>query len=103
MRAVRFAPSCSTLCALAFCAPAISADAPKAGPTDAQLIASASVAAPPDLAKDTTVAVMEAGATMRTLRAGTNGFTCMQDNEVTPGPYVMWAVTPFEHLMAPVV
>jgi hypothetical protein len=29
---------------------------------------------------------MEAGGTMRTLRKGTNGFTCMPDNPATPGP-----------------
>jgi hypothetical protein len=29
---------------------------------------------------------MEADGKMRTLRAGTNGFTCMPDNDVTPGP-----------------
>jgi hypothetical protein len=55
-------------------------------PTDAQLIASAMKAAPPSVAKGATVITMEADGTMRTLRTGTNGFTCMPDNPETPGP-----------------
>src|SRR6185295_9996446 len=61
------------------------ADAKK-GPTDKQLIASAMKAAPAKVAKDATIIVMEEHGKMRTLRKGTNGFTCMPDNPATPGP-----------------
>ena len=54
-------------------------------PTDAQLIASAMKAAPAKVGKDATIVAMEASG-MRTLRKGTNGFTCMPDNPATPGP-----------------
>ena len=64
---------------------AYAADAKKA-PNDKQLIASAEKAAPAKVAKDATVIVMEADGKMRTLRKGTNGFTCMPDNPATPGP-----------------
>ena len=55
-------------------------------PSDAQLIASAMRAAPATVAKGATIVAMEAGGGMRTLRKGTNGFTCMPDNPTTPGP-----------------
>jgi hypothetical protein len=55
-------------------------------PSDAQLIASAMSAAPVTVAKDATIVAMEDGGNMRTLRKGTNGFTCMPDNPATPGP-----------------
>jgi hypothetical protein len=54
-------------------------------PSDADLIASAMHAAPAAVAKAATVAIMD-GNGMRTLRKGTNGFTCMPDNPATPGP-----------------
>lgn len=57
-----------------------------ASPSDAELIASAMKAAPPSVAKGATIVTMEAGGAMRTLRKGTNGFTCMPDNPETPGP-----------------
>jgi hypothetical protein len=60
--------------------------APKPVPTDAQLIASAMSAAPAKVASGATIVTMEADGTMRTLRKGTNGFTCMPDNPATPGP-----------------
>jgi hypothetical protein len=65
---------------------ASAADQPKKAPTDAQLIASAMSAAPASVAKGATIVNMEADGTMRTLRTGTNGFTCMPDNPATPGP-----------------
>lgn len=73
---------------------ALGADAPskpaaaaaKAAPSDAQLIASAESAAPPSVGRHATVVVMEEGGNMRTLRKGTNNFTCMPDNPATPGP-----------------
>jgi hypothetical protein len=75
---------CSALLALPMVAAA--ADAPKAAPSDAELIRSALSAAPPGVALHATVAVMDDKGAMRTLRAGTNGFTCMPDNPETPGP-----------------
>ena len=58
----------------------------KAAPSDADLIKSAMSAAPASVGKNATVVAMEADGTMRTLRKGTNGFTCMPDNPATPGP-----------------
>jgi len=58
----------------------------KKAPTDKQLIASAMSAAPAKVAKGATIVAMEADGKMRTLRQGTNGFTCMPDNPATPGP-----------------
>src|SRR5712691_10592244 len=62
------------------------AEGPKAAPTNAQMIASAMSAAPAKVAGGATIVAMEANGTMRTLRKGTNAFTCMPDNPVTPGP-----------------
>ena len=62
------------------------AKAPKGPPTDAELIASAMKAAPMAIAKDASVVAMGADGKMRTLRAGTNGWTCIPDNPETPGP-----------------
>jgi len=59
---------------------------PAGASSDAALIASAMKAAPPSVAKGATIIAMEAGGAMRTLRTGTNGFTCMPDNPATPGP-----------------
>ena len=58
----------------------------KKPPTDKHLIASAMSAAPAKVAKGATIVAMEADGKMRTLRQGTNGFTCMPDNPATPGP-----------------
>jgi len=54
--------------------------------TDAEMIASAMSAAPASVAAGATIVVMAADGTMRTLREGKNGFTCMPDNPATPGP-----------------
>ena len=54
--------------------------------SDAELIASAMAAAPKPVAEGATIIAMEANGTMRTLRKGTNDFTCMPDNPTTPGP-----------------
>jgi hypothetical protein len=67
------------------------ADAPaqpaaKHTPSDAELITSAESAAPASVAKHATVVTMGADGKMRTLRKGTNAFTCMPDNPDTPGP-----------------
>ena len=60
-----------------------------AAPTDAKLIANAMAAAPLPLAKNATIVDMTADGKMRTLRNGTNGWTCMPDNPATPGPDAM--------------
>lgn len=65
---------------------AASQAADKRTPGDAELIRSAMRAAPARVAKDATIVVAGADGTMRTLRQGTNGFTCMPDSPVTPGP-----------------
>ena len=54
--------------------------------SDSSLIASAMKAAPASVSKNATIVSMEADGSMRTLRKGTNGFTCMPDNPATPGP-----------------
>lgn len=85
------------LCALAADQPAAKpatakpAAAMPAAMTDAQLIASALSAAPEGVAKHATVAAMDAKGGMRTLREGSNGFTCLPDNPATPGPDPMCA------------
>ena len=60
--------------------------ADKKAPTDQALIASAMKAAPAKVARAATIVAMNADGTMRTLRTGSNGFTCMPDNPATPGP-----------------
>lgn len=60
--------------------------AEKSAPTDADLIKSAMRAAPAAVSRHATIIAVEAGGKMRTLRKGTNGFTCMPDNPATPGP-----------------
>jgi hypothetical protein len=94
--------------ALAMTMNAQGADGRKA-PTDNQLIVSAMKAAPAKVAKDATIIVMEADGKMRTLRKGTNGFTCMPDNPATPGPDPMcmdknsveWVMAWVEHKPPP--
>ena len=49
-------------------------------------VASAESAAPAAIAHDASVVMVEAGGAMRTLRKGTNGWTCMPDAPDTPGP-----------------
>ena len=59
--------------------------APVAPPmTDADMIKSAMSAAPDAVAKDATVVAMDATMQLRTLRKGTNGWTCMPDGP-SPG------------------
>jgi hypothetical protein len=52
---------------------------------DQKLIKSAMQAAPAKVAGKATIVAMEKDG-MRTVRAGSNGFTCMPDNSTTPGP-----------------
>lgn len=61
-------------------------DAAKPAPTDAELIASAMAAAPKKVGENATIVAPDEKGAMRTLRKGTNGFTCMPDNPETPGP-----------------
>lgn len=53
---------------------------------DQKLINSAMSAAPRKVSGSATIVAMNADGQMRTLREGTNGFTCMPDNPTTPGP-----------------
>ncbi len=85
MLAVAVAIACGSAMAAETAKPEKSAKAAK-GPSDAQLIASAEKAAPAKVSKNATIVAMEADGSMRTLRKGTNGFTCMPDNPETPGP-----------------
>jgi hypothetical protein len=71
---------------LALTANAFAADAKKEADADKKMIASAMSAAPAKVSKGATIVAMEAHGKMRTLRKGTNGFTCMPDNPATPGP-----------------
>jgi hypothetical protein len=95
--------------ALAMTTAAQAAATKKKGPSDKQLIASAMKAAPAKVAKGATIVTMEADGKMRTLRQGTNGFTCMPDNPATPGPDPMcmdknsleWAMAWVEHKTPP--
>jgi hypothetical protein len=54
--------------------------------SDKDLIASAMAAAPKAVAEGATIVSMAPDGTMKTLREGTNGFTCMPDNPASPGP-----------------
>lgn len=62
------------------------AEAAKPSAADKKMIASAMSAAPAKVGKGATIVAMEADGKMRTLREGTNGFTCMPDNPAMPGP-----------------
>ena len=53
---------------------------------DKKLIKSAMSAAPKKVGAGATIIAMDEKGKMRTLREGTNGFTCMPDNPATPGP-----------------
>ena len=65
---------------------AASSEPPSAPRGDAALIASALDAAPPTIGKDAEVAIMTSDGTMRSVRRGSNGFTCIPDDPSTPGP-----------------
>lgn len=53
---------------------------------DQKMIMSAMRAAPKKVSAAATIVATGADGQMRTLREGTNGFTCMPDNPATPGP-----------------
>jgi hypothetical protein len=68
-------------------APAAAAPAPTAAaPSDEATIQSAMRAAPAKVAREATIVAMSADGAMRTVRPGSNEFTCMADNPQTPGP-----------------
>jgi hypothetical protein len=89
--------------------PAGQSAAAKAAPTDADMIASAESAAPSNVGKKATIVTMDADGKMRTVRKGTNNFTCMPDNPATPGPDPMcmdpaameWAHAYLSHTQPP--
>jgi hypothetical protein len=62
------------------------ADQTTAATSDADIIKSAMTAAPAKVSQNATIVAMDAGGKMRTVRKGTNNFTCMADNPETPGP-----------------
>lgn len=70
---------------LATAAPAFAGKS-DAEPDDHALMRSAMSAAPAKVAAGATLVAMQADGSMRTLRSGRNGFTCMPDNPATPGP-----------------
>lgn len=96
-----------SLCLLLVAAAAWAVEPPN---PDAKLIESAMSAAPMSIAKNATVIDMSADGKMRTVRQGTNGWTCMPDNPTTPGPDPMcmdknameWAGAWMEHKAPPV-
>ena len=58
-----------------------------AAPTsDDELIKSAMSAAPPAVTKDATIIAVGSDGKIRTIRKGSNNFTCMPDHPATPGP-----------------
>ena len=59
---------------------------PRGARSDQALIRSATTAAPRAVGAHAAIVAMNDDGSMRSLRAGTNGFTCMADNPVTPGP-----------------
>jgi hypothetical protein len=59
--------------------------APAAKPAPADPVESALAAAPASLSKDAKVIAMNPDGTMKVLREGDNGWTCMPDNPATPG------------------
>src|SRR5262245_9352436 len=60
--------------------------AKEAKPASADPVANALSAAPAGVAAGAAVVAAQPDGTMKTLREGTNGFTCMADNPDTPGP-----------------
>ena len=73
-------------------APPSTASIPPSAPTgDAAIIDSALDAAPPMIGKDAAVAKMTSEGSMRVVRRGSNGFTCVADDPSTPGPDPMCA------------
>ena len=72
--------------AAALCSTAYGASVVNGPMTDEQIVASAESAAPALVAKAASIIAFDAKMNMRTLREGTNGFTCMPDVPESPGP-----------------
>lgn len=66
--------------------PETGAKAAASSAADMEMIRSAMQAAPKKVSEAATIVAMNADGSMRMLREGTNGFTCMPDNPATPGP-----------------
>ena len=64
--------------------PAIRADS-QAKPSKAQKIANAMTAAPAAVSRNAAVAEMNQDGSMKELRKGTNGWTCVPDDPSSPG------------------
>lgn len=86
MAAVLSIAFAQTILAADVAAPATGAKAGPSSAADKKMIASAMRAAPKKVSAAATIVAMNADGTMRTLREGTNGFTCIPDNTATPGP-----------------
>jgi len=77
--------------ALAGCSKANGPEAKAPSPTaeataETDPVKSAMSAAPAAVAEKAAVVAIQPGGAMKTLREGSNGFTCMPDNPATPGP-----------------
>ena len=57
-----------------------------AAPAGGDPVRSAMSAAPASVARHAAIVTLQADGTMKTLRKGTNGWTCMPDSPATPGP-----------------
>lgn len=83
-------PRLCTLASVAFCVAALSSPAlaqhSMKPMSDEQAIRSAMEAAPPTVAKNATIMVANEKGEMRTIRKGSNGFTCIPDDPNSPGP-----------------
>jgi len=94
----------SAAAAATLAAVAVSAQ-PRAARSDRAMIRSAVSAAPRAVGARAAVVALNADGSMRSLRAGGNGFTCMPDNPATPGPDPMcmdsnamaWAMAWIQH------
>lgn len=73
--------------------PASNAEAPAASamPASNDPVASAESAAPASIAHDAAIVTMDDKGNMTTVREGKNGWTCVPDNPVSPGPDPMCA------------
>ena len=65
----------------------------KAATGDAAFIANAMKAAPKKVADNATIVAPDDKGAMRTLRKGSNAFTCMPDNPQTHGSMPTWATS----------
>lgn len=83
---LKIASSCVLGASLVVSSFTVNAADAKAPPSDKDVVSSAMTAAPAKVAEKATIVAMDASGKMRTVRQGSNGFTCMADNPETPGP-----------------